>query len=277
MKSAIFGYMAVALAAASCEFTVGGKNYDLSSISGPKSVEYAIDTPPSKRKVEFVLDPCSSLKQDKKKPADEQCPDNTIVCGLGYIQLPKEKDFVLSEVMPFGNGPAPQYQPLSNGEEGQEGLSTSYGNPWGSEKLDIEVNYICSDKEEGPKLDNVGLGLNNFYSITWKTPAACVNDGSKPKQPVKEPGKTPDNDDGDASKGNPSWGWFTWLFIISVLGVAVYIIGNAWINYDRYGNAGVDLLPHADSLRDIPYLIRDLIAKVVGTFTGSSRTGYSAV
>ncbi|KAG5356478.1 Autophagy-related protein 27 [Yarrowia sp. C11] len=276
MKSAIFAHLAVAWAAASCQFNVDGKNYDLAAISGPKSVEYTIDTPPSQRKLEFVLDPCASLKQDKKKPADEQCPDNTIVCGLGYILLPKEKDFILSEVMPFGNGPAPQYQPLKAGEEGDEGMSTSYGNPWGSEKLDVEVHYICSDKEEGPKIENPGLGLNNFYSILWKTPAACATDGSKPKEPVKEPGKTPDND-GESSKENPSWGWFTWLFIIIVLGVAVYIIGNAWINYDRYGNAGVDLLPHADSLRDVPYLIRDLIAKVVGTFTGSSRTGYSAV
>lgn len=274
MKSAIFGYMAVAVAA-SCQYAVGGKNYDLSAISGPKTVSYTIDTPPSKRRMDFVLDPCESLKQDKKVPADEQCPDNTIICGLGYVQLPKASDFVISEVMPFGNGPAPQYQALPGGSEAEEGLLTSYKNPWGSENVEIELRYVCSEKEEGPKVDNDMLGLG-FYAITWKTPAACASDGSKPKQPVKEDPKDP-KDPKEPKDESASWGWFTWMFIIIVLGIAVYIIGNAWINYDRYGNAGVDLLPHSDSLRDVPFLVRDLVQKIVGTFTGSSRTGYSAV
>ncbi|KAG5354836.1 Autophagy-related protein 27 [Yarrowia sp. B02] len=266
MKLAILGYLS--LASASCQFAVGGKNYDLSAISGPHTVSSSLDTPPSQRRLDFVLDPCDSLKEDRKKGRDEQCPENTIVCGLGYIKLPNAKDFELAEVMPFGSGSGPQYQPAREGD----GLYTSYGNPWGSEKLEIEVNYVCADKEEGPKLDPAGL---NFYSITWKTPAACETSSKKPEDP-KKPDEKPDPKKPETDPSN-SWGWFTWLFIIIVLGVAVYIIGNAWINYDRYGNAGVDLLPHADSLRDVPYLIRDLIQKIVGTFTGSSRTGYSAV
>lgn len=267
---------AVLATAPKCQFNVNGHTYDLSSIAGPQTIEQQEDTPPSQHKMIFTLDPCESLKLDKKQPNDEQCPDNTIVCGLGYTQLPKSSKFELSQIMPFGNGAAPQYKPLRDSGD-VEGISTSYTNPWGGVDIGMTVDYVCSPTEEGPKLDYYRLG-GEFVTIVWKTPAACKEPPkSDPGSDKPDSGKDKDKDKGGNTNDGTSWGWFTWLFIIIVLGIAVYIIGNAWINYDRYGNAGVDLLPHSDSVRDIPYLIRDFVYKVVGTFTGGSRTGYSAV
>ncbi|SPQ20572.1 13dc294c-1e49-4576-87b8-abcf33362693, partial [Thermothielavioides terrestris] len=46
----------------------------------------------------------------------------------------------------------------------------------------------------------------------------------------------------------------------------------------RYGARGWDLLPHGDTLRDIPYLMKDLIRRVLNTLQSTgSRGGYSAV
>jgi hypothetical protein len=60
--------------------------------------------------------------------------------------------------------------------------------------------------------------------------------------------------------------------------VAAYLIFGSWLNYNRYGARGWDLLPHGDTLRDIPYIFHDWLRRVINTLQGSgSRGGYSAV
>lgn len=74
------------------------------------------------------------------------------------------------------------------------------------------------------------------------------------------------------------WGFFSWFFFLIFMGGLAYFAFFAWVNYTRYGAQGWDLVPHADALRDLPYILGDWIRKVVGTFTGGgSRGGYSAV
>jgi autophagy-related protein 27 len=97
-----------------------------------------------------------------------------------------------------------------------------------------------------------------------------------------------------------SWGFFTWFIIVYVfpasqtslfllksgidysrrlfLGVSAYLIFGSWMNYSRYGARGWDLLPHGDTIRDIPYILKDWGRRVVNTVQGpGSRGGYSAV
>ncbi|KAI0901205.1 autophagy-related protein 27 [Annulohypoxylon nitens] len=100
--------------------------------------------------------------------------------------------------------------------------------------------------------------------LTWKSKYACEkrSDGSD------EPGEKPD----------PHWGFFTWLVILVFLGTASYLIFGSWLNYNRYGARGWDLIPHGDTIRDIPYLLKDWTRRVLNTVQGSgSRGGYSAV
>lgn len=60
--------------------------------------------------------------------------------------------------------------------------------------------------------------------------------------------------------------------------VAAYLIFGSWLNYNRYGARGWDLLPHGDAIRDVPYLFKDWGRRVVDTLQGSgTRGGYSAV
>lgn len=62
------------------------------------------------------------------------------------------------------------------------------------------------------------------------------------------------------------------------LGVAAYLIFGSWLNYSQYGARGWDLLPHGDTLRDIPYAVKEYIRSVIGAIQGNgSRGGYSAV
>ena len=62
------------------------------------------------------------------------------------------------------------------------------------------------------------------------------------------------------------------------LGTASYLIFGSWLNYNRYGARGWDLLPHGDTIRDVPYLLKDWGRRVVDTVQGGgARGGYSAV
>lgn len=61
-------------------------------------------------------------------------------------------------------------------------------------------------------------------------------------------------------------------------GTAAYLIFGSWLNYNRYGARGWDLLPHGDSIRDVPFLLKDWLRRALNTVQGSgSRGGYSAV
>lgn len=68
------------------------------------------------------------------------------------------------------------------------------------------------------------------------------------------------------------------MVISAFLCIAAYLIFGSWLNYNRHGARGWDLLPHGDTIRDIPYLMQDWIRRVVNTLQGGgSRGGYSAV
>lgn len=60
---------------------------------------------------------------------------------------------------------------------------------------------------------------------------------------------------------------------------AAYIIFGSWLNYNRYGARGWDLIPHGDTIRDLPYIVKDFGSSMAGRVQvgGESRGGYSAV
>ncbi|KAK4122557.1 hypothetical protein N657DRAFT_575272 [Parathielavia appendiculata] len=115
---------------------------------------------------------------------------------------------------------------------------------------------------EGYKRERDGNGaeMDTLY-LTWYTKQVC---DAAVDEPVPET--------------SHSSGFFFWLFVIGFLAVASYLIFGSWINYTRYGARGWDLLPHGDMIRDIPYLMRDLIRRILNTLQSTgSRGGYSAV
>jgi hypothetical protein len=112
-----------------------------------------------------------------------------------------------------------------------------------------------SYKEE--ELDKKTIGV---LRLEWRTKYACEDANEGPGE----------------SSGR--WGFFTWFIIILFLATAAYLIFGSWLNYNRYGARGWDLLPHGDTIRDLPYLLKDWARRVVNTIQGpGSRGGYSAV
>ncbi|GFF23251.1 autophagy-related protein 27 [Aspergillus udagawae] len=120
-----------------------------------------------------------------------------------------------------------------------------------------------SDPSRSLQFESFGPADDKSYvlKLKWRTRYACDNYVRDRK--------------GD---GSSHWGFFTWLIIILFLCIAAYLIFGSWLNYNRYGARGWDLLPHGDTLRDIPYIFHDWLRRVINTLQGSgSRGGYSAV
>ncbi|RAK78341.1 autophagy-related protein 27 [Aspergillus fijiensis CBS 313.89] len=148
---------------------------------------------------------------------------------------------------------------------GLEGLQTT-NEPVGSEA----VLRAREEEGSGNRNSTSSLQFKSFgpvdddtyvLRLDWATRYACD--------------KYRDDNKGDSSS---HWGFFTWLIILLFLCIAAYLIFGSWLNYNRYGARGWDLLPHGDTLRDVPYIFQDWVRRVVNTLQGSgSRGGYSAV
>ncbi|KAI0485702.1 autophagy-related protein 27 [Xylaria cf. heliscus] len=135
-------------------------------------------------------------------------------------------------------------------------------------QLGLDKNPSLIFDRYGPSDNDTDVDI--LY-LTWSSKYAC--------QSKKDDGSGGSGDeDGDVKKPSSSWGAFTWIVILVFLGTAAYLIFGSWLNFTRYGARGWDLLPHGDTLRDIPYLLKDWTRRVLNTVQGSgSRGGYSAV
>ncbi|KAK4504702.1 hypothetical protein PRZ48_002664 [Zasmidium cellare] len=164
--------------------------------------------------------------------------------------------------------------------EGTEGFEdskkmdvSSYGSMKKREDEEGDGDDEDDDNRELPDLDK-GKALQfksykeekddtGVLRLEWKTKYACEDAADKPPSEGRKRG---------------SWGFFTWFLIIVFLLAAAYIIFGSWLNYNRYGARGWDLLPHGDTIRDLPYIVKDLSSSMMDKLKGSgSRGGYSAV
>ncbi|VVT57383.1 uncharacterized protein SAPINGB_P005668 [Magnusiomyces paraingens] len=286
----------VVLATLNCDIHVDGVSFNLAPLQGTYQINSTISTPPSTNDFTWLFDPCASIiRENDKLPFSSECPDGSQICGIQRVMLPGSDPLLVSIIPVAGDFDGKQTGARielikEENSEKSKGLRVSLkGSSWGeSTQLQGIIEFICpasdgkNDISSLPKY--VSWDLNSLR-LTWTTKYACENAITEPGNGDHKGDNKDDNnkgdDDSDKNSDNDeskSWGWFTWLFIIGVLGSATYIIAGSWINYNRYGLSGVDILPHADLLRDLPFLIRDVIRKIAGTFSaGNSRGGYSAV
>lgn len=305
---------------------VDKQSFDLSPLTGPKTVHWQQWLPPKIHNTTFTIDICQSLKKDKNLPQDEQCMTGTRVCAIerlfdstnseGEIEkvIPIAGDFYASHGRTLDAEVTRLKNSASNSDADKEGLlvqlhggkypETRQGRlqkailelqcdrDWtGNEgfeedtkKLDgsgfVTIRNTTPEDEpddSGPELPDLDQGKAlQFQSfkpetdgvgvlrLTWKTKYACEGAFDEPKE--------------DRDKNTQGWGLFTWFLIILFLLAASYIILGSWLNYNRYGARGWDLIPHGDTIRDIPYIVKEFAGNMIDRVKGGdSRGGYSAV
>jgi len=295
-----------------------GGRWNLKELGGARSVHWIRPGEPTTKNFTFTMDICRPLLRHRGVPAQDECPGNTRVCGIDYSYNKYDNITIVDTVVPIaGDYHLKTGQPLDSEvhrlkstTHDKEGLRVelSGGRAQLDEKKSTKqkaiIEFLCdantdgTDTEKAPQGDEDGNDKDadklakrddekddnkdeksspmQFLSykdedvkgenwgvlrIEWRTKYAC-------EKAINEP----------LPSSGSSWGFFTWFIIILFLGIAAYLIFGSWLNYNRYGARGWDLLPHGDTIRDIPYIVKDFGRRVVGTVQGGgARGGYSAV
>ncbi|KAL9100830.1 MAG: hypothetical protein Q9163_003841 [Psora crenata] len=284
------------------------KYFNLEPLDDPHSLYRVSEEDGTLTNTTFTINVCRPLKKTKGVPKEEDCPNNSRVCAIQRVaddstdETPKPRiipiagDFSLST----GGDLNPQWTRLkssaSSADREKEGLRLELnGGKYDGQKQKAIVEFLCladgyqedarrqqlsqaydeEDKKHsstGEEADDGHGGKLKFHSwedeekvkvlrLDWHTKYACEN--------AKDP-------EYDSKSGH--WGFFTWFIIIVFMSVAAYLVFGSWLNYNRYSARGWDLVPHSETIRDIPYLFRDWMRRVVSTVQGGgARGGYSAV
>ncbi|KAH0614093.1 uncharacterized protein H6S33_005979 [Morchella sextelata] len=313
IPAALLALPSLVAASFSCQATPGGNvKFDFSPLKGAHSITMGPkDDYPFVRNITWTINPCGPIGKEKHIPAKEQCPAGTQVCGIERIGQEGDETPLVA-VIPIagdieGRHTDEVVERLKTStaptDQGKEGLRVVlHGGLYNNAKQQAIVDFICdpdktglegdepdeTEPEEAGKTEGVArrspeedkggdkekkdrsLKYVSYESVEgkhtlrleWKTKYAC---------------ETATGGDGSPDSGS-GWGFFTWFIIILFLGIAAYLIFGSWLNYNRYGARGWDLLPHGDTIRDVPYLLKEWCRRVIGTLQrGGGRGGYSAV
>jgi len=255
----------------------------------------------------YTINICRPLKRSGDVEKSEQCPGPTRVCAIERVINPIENTDSILGVIPIA-GDLKDYQggdlnaiptrlrsSASHSDSEKEGLRIELnGGVYLKRKQKAIVEFICDKDRTG--LENNYRGEDEYEPE--KRGVSLLEDGEE-EGGVEGPSLTfksygPDKSDGemdvlrlewktkfaceDTETVKKGWGFFTWFILIGFLAIASYLIFGSWLNYNRHGARGWDLLPHGDAIRDIPYLLKDWARRVFTTVQGGgSRGGYSAV
>ncbi|KAJ5362001.1 hypothetical protein N7541_002845 [Penicillium brevicompactum] len=304
---AVFSSLASALGFDCKHIKIDNYKYDLSPLGGAHEITHSVSTDDFVTNTTYRLNICNILG-DSAHMGDATCGTSKNICGF-VNRSPVDGNgdltfgFPIVGLEPLGEGSKdPEVKRLKEIDAETEGLRVklaggSYkgdGNDQKAKKAAAVIEFQCDNERSGleglhtlaeaepkerrrreeetaPKTNSSSLQFKSFaladddtyvLRLDWRTKYAC------------------DNFEGDTDKPSTSnsWGFFTWLIIIAFLCTAAYLIFGSWLNYNRYGARGWDLLPHGDTIRDVPYIFQDWLRRVVNTLQGAgSRGGYSAV
>lgn len=305
LLSALLQSFAAAATFDCAHINVDKHKYDLSALGGVHEISHVLhenSTTPTTTNTTYVLNICNVLGKAANRP-EGKCGMSKNVCGF-VRETPEDGNgisqwgYPIAGLEPLGHGTKdPEFTRLSEIDENKQGLRIKMtGGEYRSgidaktKKAGAIIDFTCDpdrsglegvrttedepvdgkrrrDEEKAPaaslQFKSFGPDADDLYTLKldWRTRYAC-DDYQRGK-----------------SDGSSHWGFFTWALIIIFLSIAAYLIFGSWLNYNRYGARGWDLLPHGDTIRDIPYLMQDWIRRVVNTLQGSggSRGGYSAV
>ncbi|AOA62253.1 Autophagy-related protein 27 [Komagataella phaffii CBS 7435] len=257
-----------------CAIDISNKHlrpYDLNKIAGLHEVTTELETPPSITKSVWYLNIYDSQDKDGKDKMDvENCPDDSQICGITEVLL-NGKEPVVSEVVAFSRNLKPSIETNDNNVTVQ--LTGAY---WGKQSIAADIVFECSKDGDYDKdlLELVGWNRQQL-ELRIKSKAACRSDNKGRKD---DKNKDKDKDGKHDSDSDGSWGWFTWFFILGVIGFAAYIIGTAWLNVSNRGSSNEAFSEFVDAVVEvvsrIPGFLRELAGKIFGS---SNRGGYSAV
>ncbi|KAK7053303.1 type II membrane protein [Paramarasmius palmivorus] len=255
-----------------CHVTIDSSKWDLTPLAGEHPASRTRLTPPTTTTDDVVLNLCEDLKGEQGENGD-QCPSGTRCC----LKQTNTKDGQnrITSVIPIAQT---AYLNVSSSilPSPAKGLSlTMHGNSYpesgssDSTPQSLQVNILCSETQELKFLGYDGSQLQ----LEWTHPAGC---------------STQDDGDGDKGDGGDDAGnsgesvgsGLGFFFGMLILALVAYLGLGAYYNYTTYGASGMDLIPHRDFWREVPYMLKDVVSHLCSTVRPrrtSSRGGYISV
>lgn len=233
-------------AAWQCDSTVDSVRFDLTALNKDFTVTLKSNTPPSIKHSVYRLNPCSPIAKDKDLSSEDQCKPGTQVCRTTKIE--KNDKITIIEAVAFagdttGAAKAEAARIKATEKSDNEGLRVQlYGGLDGEgHDQSTVIDFIC-DRSEDVGEPTFTIDQDGIVKFKWHTKHACEDAASGGKRPNKDV-------DRDQPTRSSSWGFFTWFFLIVFMAVAAFLIFTLFLNYNRYGQVGLDLVPAMDSFK----------------------------
>ncbi|KAG1751570.1 putative autophagy protein Atg27 [Suillus paluster] len=258
-----------------CHVTTEGLTWDLTQLKGVQTLSRTRESPPTTMLDELRFSLCDDLPTLEDVAEGDQCFSGTRACLRTKNQKEGYDDRVIA-VIPVAQSSSlgPEYKSLTS----PKGLSlTFHGASYPSNDpipQSIQFSLLCADTTDPTFV----AYENGTVHVEWSTPSGCSTAEQSPPQEDDKTGDggSSDSDEKPTESVGSGLGFF---FIVLLLAFAAYFGLGAYYNYSTYGARGVDLIPHRDFWREVPYMLQDVVSHLCSTVRPrrSSRGGYIAV
>ncbi|KAI0298553.1 autophagy-related protein 27 [Russula brevipes] len=256
---------------AECHKSINDDMYDFSALAGDHTVSRTRSSPPTDMLDTLRFNICKELSLIDDVPQSDQCPSGTWAC-LTKTNIRKGESNRIFAVIPVAQEPdmQPEYEVLHADPRGVK--ITLHGPSYPSSTTtepapqSFVLNLFCATEGSEPELESYD---GKTVVVRWNTSSACNF-----RSPKDGDSKTPEKEGEAVGSG------IGWFFLLLFIAFAGYFALGAYYNYTTYGATGVDLIPHRDFWREVPYMLRDVVSHLCSSFQSrhsSSRGGYISV
>ena len=259
------------------------QSFDLSRIPFPVSTSNIESTPPSETRTTIDIDLCKPLAANPDRSEADQCPRGTRICIT--IESIKDDRTTVIQAIPVaysGDGGGSRIQAVAEFGDSLDGGERAIklelpGADYAGRKQKTKLELVCDKaaaqdaKPTARKYDRADGQLE----IRWPTRFACSSDGGSGGGSNPPPSQTDPGSGGEIGSDTDTGGggFFSWLFFLLFLGLAIYMGLGMYNNYNQYGATGWDLVPHRDFWRESPYIAKDAASHVWRSVAGGSSSG----
>ncbi|KAI6166127.1 autophagy-related protein 27 [Pisolithus thermaeus] len=242
-----------------CEPIVDGVRYDLTGLKGLQLLGWEVHSPPSRFIDELRFDLCGMLHPVGGRSGEDQCPSGTVACLTKINRKGSERTDRITAVIPVAHVSSldPEISHLSS----SEGLSIVLhgplypSSPSNLVPQSLKVNLACAESSSSPLLASYE---NGQVTVEWSSRSACKAHGQHPSLPSDEKEGSSEDTPGDVPIEHVGSG-LGFFFLMLLLALCAYAALGAYRNYSVYGARGLDLIPHRDFWREVPYLLQDVV------------------
>ncbi|OAX39977.1 hypothetical protein K503DRAFT_34465 [Rhizopogon vinicolor AM-OR11-026] len=261
----------------SCLVTLGEQSWDLTALGGEQEVQRTRDTPPTTMVDKLRFNLCGDLPSLKDVPEGDQCPSSARACLTKTNQKDGE-DRVIAVIPVAESSLDPETMPLSS----PSGLSLIFKGPSYPISAEdpipqsLKFSLLCAEGTTDPEFISYD---NGEVHVQWSTPSGCVSTTDQPEDDKTGGGSGGGGGNSDEKPTESVGSGLGFFFLVLLLAFAAYLALGAYYNYSTYGARGVDLIPHRDFWREVPYMLQDVVSHLCSSVRPrrSSRGGYIAV